>query len=64
MLHKITKLRQRLRFWLRDHEPVFCALCLRLIFRKDAIYNEMTTGRIVSLCGKCHNEIFHPREGL
>jgi hypothetical protein len=50
--------------WLKAHEPVFCALCLRLIFKKDATYTEMTTGRIVGLCGKCHNEIYHPYEGL
>jgi RNase P subunit RPR2 len=57
MLHKSIR---KLNRWLKNHEPVFCALCLRLIFKKDATYNEMMTGRIVPLCQKCHNEIFHP----
>jgi hypothetical protein len=57
MLRKLTR---KLLRWLKAREPVFCTLCLRLVFKKDAIYSEMTTGRIVPLCGKCHSDMFHP----
>jgi hypothetical protein len=60
----LRKLNRKLIRWLKNHEPIFCAFCLRLVFKQDANYTEMTTGRIVPLCGKCHNEIYHPYEGL
>jgi RNase P subunit RPR2 len=54
---------RRIDRWLRDHEPVFCALCLRLLFRKDALYRQTTLSRVVPLCEKCHQELFHPYTG-
>jgi hypothetical protein len=54
---------RRIDRWLRDHEPVFCALCLRVLFRKHALYQQTTLGRVVPLCKRCHTELFHPYSG-
>ena len=51
--------------WLKAHEPVFCAACRRLIFFKDAIWEESLMGVMLPLCDKCHRELFNPfSEGL
>jgi RNase P subunit RPR2 len=51
---------KRILKWLKDHEPVFCALCLTLKFKKHVTYRQTTLGRVVPLCRKCHQELFNP----
>jgi hypothetical protein len=47
-----------LKYWLADHEPVFCAICLRTIFRMNVREEVTLTGRKVSLCPRCHEQYF------
>jgi len=49
---------QKIMFWLEDHSPVWCAVCGKLIFHKDATYRQMTNGRIVPLCPACDKKFF------
>jgi hypothetical protein len=49
----------RLLEWLRAHEPVFCSVCSRLMFFKDAI-QATQTGAVLPLCDKCYRELFNP----
>ena len=44
--------------FLQSHAPVFCASCSRLMFRKDAQFEQSQTGAILPLCASCHDEIF------
>ena len=46
--------------WLKAHEPVFCAICARLMYRKDARYETASNGVVLPLCDKCHRELFNP----
>ena len=46
--------------WLKNHQIVFCALCKKAIFHKDAHYEMTDMGISVPLCGKCYIETFHP----
>ena len=46
--------------WLKAHSPVFCAGCSRLMFFKDAIWEQAQTGAMLPLCDKCHRLIFNP----
>jgi hypothetical protein len=46
--------------WLKSHEPVFCAICARLMYRKDARYETASNGVVLPLCDKCHRELFNP----
>ena len=48
--------------WLWIHEPVFCASCGRLVFRKDAHTTQMLSGRLVKLCKTCHSDWIHQEE--
>ena len=50
----------RLLEWLRAHELVFCSVCSRLMFFKDAIHEATQTGAVLPLCDKCHRELFNP----
>lgn len=45
---------------LDQYRPVFCALCLRLIFDKDATYRQTTGGHTVPLCKACDDHLYHP----
>ena len=53
---------RRIYFWLVDHEPVFCAICGHLIFRKDAKPTPTLSGQVVDLCSPCHSKWFYPEE--
>jgi len=44
--------------WIRDHEPVMCANCGKLMFRKDACFAQTLTLRNVLLCVKCFQHYF------
>ena len=46
--------------FLVDHSPVICASCQKVIFKKDAIYEQSNLGIFVPLCKKCRIEIFEP----
>ena len=50
----------RLLEWLKAHSPVFCSVCNRLMFFKDAIHEATQTGAVLPLCDKCHRELFNP----
>ena len=50
----------RLLEWLKAHSPVFCSVCSRLMFFKDAIHEATQTGAVLPLCDKCHRELFNP----
>jgi len=49
-----------LKSWLKNHQIVFCALCKKAIFHKDAYYEMTDMGISVPLCGKCYIKTFHP----
>ena len=49
-------------YWLIDHEPIFCAFCGRLMFRKDAYPTQTLYGQMVDLCETCRRKWFHPEE--
>jgi hypothetical protein len=46
--------------WLSDHAPTWCVCCRYLMFAKNAHYERKTTGEVVPLCGKCHDELYTP----
>jgi hypothetical protein len=47
-----------LKWWLYDHEPVFCASCSRLMFRKNARRKQLLTGAWVKICPACDVKFF------
>jgi hypothetical protein len=53
---------KRLLRWLDDHTPDWCDICMRMMFRKDAIWTRTTTGKQTCLCQACHKELYSPLE--
>jgi hypothetical protein len=56
----ITRMLARLSRWLGAHRPGQCQVCFRWMWRKSAIYKQITTGGEVPLCHTCHESIFRP----
>ena len=46
--------------WLELHRPVFCFVCKRLLFMKDAKYQITSMGIAVPLCKGCHEALYLP----
>jgi len=51
-------LRLKIKFWILDHTPVFCADCHVLGWEKDMTYEKPFTGHDVPLCETCHQKWF------
>jgi hypothetical protein len=48
--------------WLRDHSPVWCVRCRRVMTAKNARYHLTTIGAVATLCPNCERELYHPWE--
>jgi hypothetical protein len=48
--------------WIRDHMPVWCINCRRLIWAKDGQTTYTTTGIVATLCQTCERQLFRPWE--
>ena len=46
--------------WVELHQLVFCFVCKRLLFMKDAKYETMSMGIAVPLCKKCREALYSP----
>jgi hypothetical protein len=49
-----------LRHWLNNHQPVICAGCGKISFKKDVMYEQHRTAGVKPLCFTCHRELFEP----
>ena len=45
-------------WWLKDHTPVICIACLRLLYFKDARHVQLLTGQHGHLCPSCYLDYF------
>ena len=54
---------QRILDWIDDNTPVLCAVCGRIVHKKDTTMERMTHGIMVTLCKKCDDEVYHPFTG-
>jgi len=59
MIGKLSLL-ERVKLWLDHHKPVWCTECGKLIFKKDAMWERLTTGKHVTLCVVCWRTLFRP----
>jgi len=55
-----THLWYRLFVWLDQRQPVFCFVCKRLLFVKDAKHELTSMGVVATLCKKCHEALYSP----
>jgi hypothetical protein len=46
--------------WVKDHMPFMCAGCGRTRFMKNRLCVMHRTGKWVSLCKDCYEEVFAP----
>jgi len=56
----LSELIGRISDWIVLHTPVQCQVCFHWLFRKDAIYKQITTGGTAPLCPTCDRAIFRP----
>jgi hypothetical protein len=53
LLRKIDK-------WLRQHSPVWCVRCHKMVQQKNTHAEFTTSGVVATLCHKCHRELYTP----
>jgi len=46
--------------WVELHQLVFCFVCKRLLFVKDAKHELTSMGVVATLCKKCHEALYSP----
>lgn len=63
MIEREVSMWKRLLKWLGEHNPVWCVVCGRLVFEKDARYRQSTLGMRLAICQACEQELFHPFSG-
>ena len=56
--YRIMLLKTRLQHLWNDYQPVICAGCGKIQFRKDVIYEQHRTAGVKPLCYACHRELF------